>query len=200
MELRDGLRHNLAGLGHQPLYESETEAVAELTSYDNHPADLATETFEREKDVGLVGDARELLARAEAALKRLAEGEYGRCQVCGRPIARERLAAQPWVELCFGCQKAREAQRRYTRPVEEEVLDWRRAYTGREDEAGFDAEDTWQALARLGSSDTRADRVGALGGAARHRDLARALAKGKASEPVAEDDQGAATADGREAT
>lgn len=100
--------------------ESETEAVGELSSYDNHPADLGTETFEREKDFGLLGNLRLLQGRVREALDRVDRGAYGHCLRCGQPIAPERLEAVPWSEYCLDCQEAEEAAHpNRPRPIEE---------------------------------------------------------------------------------
>ena len=44
----------------------------------------------------------------EGALQRIAEGTYGRCQSCGRPISPERLAALPQAALCIDCARQQE--------------------------------------------------------------------------------------------
>ena len=100
--------------------DSETNAVGELSSYDNHPADLGTETFEREKDLGLLGNLRLFQGRVREALERLDQGTFGTCQHCGQPIAAERLEAIPWTPLCLECQEAAEAAHpNRPRPLEE---------------------------------------------------------------------------------
>ena len=64
-------------------------------SADNHMADTATETYERELDEGLEEDARDQLRQVEKALERIESGEYGRCEICGKEIPVERLEAVP---------------------------------------------------------------------------------------------------------
>ena len=82
---------------------SLTEETGELLSgsADNHMADTATETYEREMDEGLEEDAREQLRQVETALGRIEAGEYGTCEVCGKEIPVERLEAVPWTTLCI---------------------------------------------------------------------------------------------------
>src|SRR3990170_8575826 len=76
---------------------SLTEETGELmpSSADNHLADTASETYERELDEGLEEDARGQLRDVEAALARIEAGEYGKCEVDGKPIPVERLEAVP---------------------------------------------------------------------------------------------------------
>ncbi|MFJ8544758.1 TraR/DksA family transcriptional regulator [Streptomyces sp. NPDC093586] len=61
--------------------------------------------------VQLAASARMVLADVEAALDRMAEGRYGSCHLCRRPIARERLMIVPQARYCARCQQVREAGR-----------------------------------------------------------------------------------------
>jgi RNA polymerase-binding protein DksA len=72
---------------------------------DNHLGDTATAMYDRELDEGLEGGARETLAEIDAALQRIEDGTYGICEVCGKPIGAERLAAIPWTRLCIDDQR-----------------------------------------------------------------------------------------------
>jgi RNA polymerase-binding transcription factor DksA len=67
----------------------------ELSGYDQHPADNATETFEREKDLSILEQLEEELAELEAALARIDAGTYGVDEVTGEAIDPERLEAVP---------------------------------------------------------------------------------------------------------
>ena len=82
---------------------SLTEATGELmsSSADNHLADTASETYERELDEGLEEDAQQQLREVDAALARLEDGTYGTCTACGKTIPVERLEAVPWTTLCI---------------------------------------------------------------------------------------------------
>lgn len=82
---------------------SLTEETGELmsSSSDNHLADTASETYEREFDEGLEEDAQAQLREVEAALQRIDDGTYGTCSSCGKPIPVERLEAVPWTTLCI---------------------------------------------------------------------------------------------------
>ena len=79
------------------------EDSGEETAYDNHLADTATETYDRELDYTLEENSEHVLAEIGAALKRIEEGTYGTCTNCDRPIAVERLEALPWATLCIDC-------------------------------------------------------------------------------------------------
>ena len=74
--------------------EPENEQLAE-PAYDQHPADMGTETFEREKDLSILEQLEAELAEIQAALQRVEDGTYGIDEVTGDPIAPERLDAVP---------------------------------------------------------------------------------------------------------
>ena len=68
---------------------------------DNHLADLATPTLNREIDYALEENSEQVLGEIDAALKRIEDGTYGTCTACGKEIAVERLEARPWASLCI---------------------------------------------------------------------------------------------------
>lgn len=86
------------------------EATGELVSgsADQHMADTATETVDREIDYTLEAHDERLLHAIDAALARIQAGTYGFCVNCGAPIAPERLEAMPWTTLCIECKRKEE--------------------------------------------------------------------------------------------
>jgi RNA polymerase-binding transcription factor DksA len=90
---------------------SLTDETGELSgsTSDNHLADSASETYERELDEGLEADATRQLREVEEALGRIDDGSYGTCVICGKQIPEERLEAVPWTKLCI--DDARKQQR-----------------------------------------------------------------------------------------
>ena len=77
---------------------------------DDESADAGTATFEREKDLSIEQNVRDLLQKIDRALKRIDEGTYGICERCGKPIEKARIKALPYVDLCI--KDAREQARR----------------------------------------------------------------------------------------
>ena len=75
---------------------------------DNHPADVATVTFDRELDYSLEENEERLLKAIDAALTRIDDGTYGICSACGQPIDEERLEALPWTTQCIDCKRKEE--------------------------------------------------------------------------------------------
>jgi DnaK suppressor protein len=84
------------------------DEAGEETAYDNHLADTATETYNRELDYSLEENSEHFLAEIDAALQRIENGTYGTCTNCGKQIPEERLEALPWATLCIDCQRDRE--------------------------------------------------------------------------------------------
>ena len=84
--------------------ESEAESVSELAPASQHPADMASETFERERDLGLLEEFREELAEVDRAAARLANSSYGVCVGCGEQIDPDRVEAVPATSWCKACQ------------------------------------------------------------------------------------------------
>jgi DnaK suppressor protein len=84
---------------------SLTDETQELSVADNHPGDIATETFDRELDEGLGEGAQRQLEQIDAALQRIEDGTYGTCTTCGKPIGEDRLRAVPWATLCIDDQR-----------------------------------------------------------------------------------------------
>ena len=86
------------------------EEVEEISAgSDNHLAETATATLDRELDYSLEGNSEHVLTDIDGALRRIDDGTYGICASCGKQIAEERLEARPWASLCIDC--AREAER-----------------------------------------------------------------------------------------
>lgn len=71
-------------------------------------ADAGSKTFEREHEMSLANNARDLLLQAQHAIARIADGSYGMCESCGKPIGKYRLQAFPRATLCLVCKQAEE--------------------------------------------------------------------------------------------
>ena len=77
-------------------------------SADQHMADTATETVEREIGNTLEEHDERLMFAIDAALLRIEDGTYGKCVNCGAQIPEERLEAMPWATLCIDCKRKEE--------------------------------------------------------------------------------------------
>jgi DnaK suppressor protein len=76
------------------------EAAGGLGFAEAH-ADAGSFAFERERDLSLVGNLRDLIQKVQAALARIDDGSFGHCETCGQAIEAERLDALPYTTLCL---------------------------------------------------------------------------------------------------
>jgi DnaK suppressor protein len=81
------------------------DAVAEA---GDDEADASSKLFEREHELALSNNTRELLEQTEHALARIEAGTYGVCESCGKPIGKARLQAFPRATLCVACKQRQE--------------------------------------------------------------------------------------------
>lgn len=133
--------------------DAQAEYTSELSVYDNHPADIATETYEMEKNMALRKQNLHRINQIDQALERIERGDYGKCALCGGEIGFERLKTQPEADTCLKCSKGTRLPRERVmegRPVEEETLNYpyNRERSGKDQRVIFDGEDSWQAVAR----------------------------------------------------
>ncbi|MFC4536505.1 TraR/DksA family transcriptional regulator [Sphaerisporangium dianthi] len=71
-------------------------------------ADAGAKTYEREREIALTLNARDLVAQNERAIVRIDAGTYGECESCHKPIGKERLQAFPRATLCVSCKQREE--------------------------------------------------------------------------------------------
>ena len=106
--IRDGLQREQE--------EATSDTGGELSSFDQHPGDSGTETFEMEKNVSLLEQVEYELTEIDAAFQRLEHRDYGKCQACGRPIGDARLEAMPANRFCVEDQAKAEREAGYPGP------------------------------------------------------------------------------------
>ena len=100
----DGLRADIARVA-SDIAERLTDAVRDA---GDDSADAGTKAFEREHELALTENARNLLDQGERALGRIDAGTYGVCESCGQPIGKARLMAFPRAHLCVTCKQREE--------------------------------------------------------------------------------------------
>ena len=74
----------------------------------NDQADVGSASFERDQEMVIVNNARDMLVQSQHALERIANGTYGQCEICGNPIGKNRLMAFPRATLCLSCKQREE--------------------------------------------------------------------------------------------
>lgn len=84
----------------------------DISIHVQHMADVATDMYDREFNLGLASNEREILAKIETAFKRINDKTFGNCIECKCPISIARLKAIPYVETCLKCQEKLESKKK----------------------------------------------------------------------------------------
>ena len=80
--------------------QTSDEEMGEWSGYDNHPADTASATYERTKDIALIENVQVMTKRLDRAIAKIDDGTYGRCDRCKGEISAGRLKANPSATPC----------------------------------------------------------------------------------------------------
>lgn len=146
LKLKQALQQQKQGLEQTLANQINDHNTGELSQYDNHPADTATDLFEREKDQAVHNHIKDELHEVEHALAKFNDGTYGICEKTGKAIPYERLEAYPTARTVVKESRPFEEYR----PVEEDVLKGFEAYNNDDQDATFfDGEDAYQSVARF---------------------------------------------------
>ena len=155
-KLKDTLLKRLDELEHSIDNDEEFETT-ELSNYDNHPADNATDLTDKHTRLALRRHYEDEIADIKEALTAIDEGTYGKCTECGKEIPLERLEAIPSATTCV--EHAQQEVNEEIRPVEESLLN---STTDQpvedEDHRLRDYSNSFEILEEVGSSDTPSDK------------------------------------------
>jgi RNA polymerase-binding protein DksA len=109
--VRAGLEADIARL-HAEISAAESDLAGLMRDAGDgagdDQADAGTKTFEREQEISLANNAREMFEQCQHALERIIHGSYGICESCGNPIGKNRLLAFPRATLCMPCKSKQE--------------------------------------------------------------------------------------------
>lgn len=155
-ELKNTLLKRLEELEHSIDNEEEFETT-ELSNYDNHPADNATDLTDKHTRLALRRHYEDEITEIREALTAIDEGTYGKCTECGKEIPLERLEAIPSTTTCV--EHVQQEVNQEIRPVEESLLN---STTDQpvedEDDRLRDYSNSFEILEEVGSSDTPSDK------------------------------------------
>ena len=112
LESRKKIVGDLSHLEKDSLNLSQRDASGDLSGYSLHMADMATDNFDREFNLGLASSEQQILNQIDEALRRIEEGTYGTCEICEKPISQKRLVAVPYTKFCIKCQSEEEKKKR----------------------------------------------------------------------------------------
>jgi len=128
----------------QRIEQSERPQATELSNYDNHPADNASDLTDQLTEMAIDEHRDDNAEEIKEALQAMADGTYGKCAVCGKEIPIGRLEAMPQALTCVEHAEKKEDN---LRPVEEDVL------------SSTPKSDDFIELEEYGSSDTPQDKI-----------------------------------------
>jgi DnaK suppressor protein len=110
LEEKEHLETQLATIVEESFAATQSDISGDV-GLDDESADAGTATFEREKDLSIENNVRDLLRKIDGALKRMDEGTYGMCVRGGHPVEKARLKALPYAELCIKDAQAAQSRR-----------------------------------------------------------------------------------------
>lgn len=142
--------------------EQDRFSSGELSNYDNHPADLGTEVFQITLNNSLKVNEEYNINQIEEALQKIAEGNYGICDICKSEISNERLEILPSARKCINCENefgVRLDDPQLSRPIEEKIIDapFGRKYLNKREDDEDEGLDILNDLMEYGSSDSPQD-------------------------------------------
>lgn len=144
------------------LADNDNHGSSELSNYDNHPAEIASELFDKEHQMGLKNLEEHELKELDLSLKKIENGTYGTCESCGKDIDPKRLELLPQAKLCIDCAKEADnfiadikGDKKKRRPSEEQVIHSSNLNDSARGEQFHD-------LMEYGSADSHQDRGGKI--------------------------------------
>lgn len=100
VEEREQLESQLTAIEEGSFSTPQSDLTGEV-GFDEEYADAGTATFERERDLSIENNIRDLLRKIDGALDRMSQKTFGTCARCGKPIEKARVRALPYAELCI---------------------------------------------------------------------------------------------------
>lgn len=144
------------------LGENDNNNTSDLSNYDNHPAEIASDLFDVEQQIGLKKLQASEIDLIERAKEKIKEGTYGICEDCCKEIDPARLELLPHARLCIDCAREQDeyilrlkGDKRKRRPAEEQVTHASNMNDTLKGEVLFD-------VLEYGSADSHQDRGGEI--------------------------------------
>lgn len=155
MEILDDMENLTLG-------ENDNNNTSELSNYDNHPAEIASDLFDIEQQMALKKLQEKEIEQIERAKEKIKQGTYGICEECGKDIDPARLEVLPHARLCIDCARKEDeyiqilkGDKKKRRPPEEQVINASNMNDTLKGEVLFD-------VMQYGSADSHQDRGGEI--------------------------------------
>lgn len=139
----------LKSLKNREKEEDETMNLldSELSSYDNHPADIGTEVYMMEKEKGYKEQIKSIIEKIDNSLEEIKDGKYGICDNCNKKIKEERLELIPYSKTCLKCSSEEDIGENINDEKVYESLNYKSFDLNPKEEnenVGYDREDVYQ--------------------------------------------------------
>jgi len=103
LALRARLRGDVSQMANEALKGNRSGSNGEASSMPIHMADIGSDNFEQEFTLSLMESEGDTLGKIEAALERIEDSTFGKCEECGGVIPKTRLNAIPYTPCCIKC-------------------------------------------------------------------------------------------------
>jgi len=110
LNLKDDILNQIHDISRDTFMKTQKEMSGDMSGYGLHIADVASDHYERDFSLDLVSGERKIVLEIDAALKRIDDGTYGICQMCGKVISKVRLNAVPYARYTKACQEQLERE------------------------------------------------------------------------------------------
>ena len=111
LNLKDDFLKQMKEISEDTLMKTQKDMSGDISGYGLHIADVASDNYERDFNLGLVSNERKIVMDIDEALKRIDENIYGVCQKCVKPVVKTRLKAIPYAKYCKKCQEKIESEK-----------------------------------------------------------------------------------------
>ncbi|MGE5329907.1 MAG: TraR/DksA C4-type zinc finger protein [Deltaproteobacteria bacterium] len=162
---KDRFNNTIAKMNEHGSGEANNLSSTELSSYDNHPAELGTEVFNLGMNLNLKANETNQIKEIERALNKIDKGVFGQCEICKNEISTERLQVRPYVRLCINCENDQNNEKeniKKARPVEEQVIGspFGKKYLNKQEDDEHEGLDYLNDLMKYGSASSPQDMGG----------------------------------------
>ena len=113
LALKDTLLDSMTGVARDNLRTGHD--AHEVSAHGLHQADAGSDAYDRDFALNLLSQEQDALFEIDEALKRIARGTYGVCEMSGKQIPKARLEARPFARFTVECQNEIEKKNRFTR-------------------------------------------------------------------------------------
>ena len=110
LNLKDDVLEQMRDISEDTLMKTQKDMSGDFSGYSTHMADVATDSYDRDFNLGLVSNERNIVMAIDSALKRVEDKTYGVCGRCKKPIAKIRLKAIPYAKYCKRCKEQLEKE------------------------------------------------------------------------------------------